>query len=135
MIYLQGRPCTICVASGASGLNCGTLTLIAPHKCIIVRHICASDEEVRPPHNCMHPYGTIQLRLAYLYVNQVANAIVRMDDRLTLKKIKTFFFLFFFQCHAIYPHYFAIDRSITIDVLGTPDVNGLQSHKPSKYTL
>jgi len=71
-----------------------------------LRRICATDEEVRPPHNCMNPYVTIQLRLAYLYVNQVANAIVRMDDRLTSNFKKK-----------------VIDWSIAIDVLGTPDVD------------
>ena len=45
-----------------------------------------------------------------VYVNQVARAIVRMDDKLSN---------FFMPC--VLPNTtFAIDRSIAIDVLGTP---------------
>ena len=53
-----------------------------------------------------------ELRLAALYANQVARAIVRMDDRLSN----------FFNAMQSTNNTFAIDRSIAINVLGTPDL-------------
>ena len=51
-----------------------------------------------------------ELRPAAPYVNQVARAIMRMDDRLSI----------FFNAMRFTHNTFAVDRSITIDVLGTP---------------
>ena len=51
-----------------------------------------------------------ELRLVALYANQVARAIVWMDDRLSI----------FFNAMRSTHNTFAIDRSITINVLGTP---------------
>ena len=54
-----------------------------------------------------------ELRLAAMYGNQVARAIVQMDDRLSN---------FFFNAMQSTHNTFAIDRSIAIDVLGIPAV-------------
>ena len=53
-----------------------------------------------------------ELRLAAPYANQVACAIVRMDDRLSTS--------FFFNATRSTHNTFAIDRLNAIDVLGTP---------------
>ena len=53
-----------------------------------------------------------ELRLAALYANLVARAIVEMDDRLSKN---------FNAMRSTY-NTFAIDRSIAIDVLGTPAI-------------
>ena len=55
-----------------------------------------------------------ELGLAALYANQVARAIVRMDDKVSKKK-------FFYAIRSTY-NTFAIDWSIAIDVLGTPEL-------------
>ena len=54
-----------------------------------------------------------ELRLAALFANQVARAIVQMDDMLSKKK---------FNAMRSTHNTFAINRSITIYVLGTPGV-------------
>ena len=56
-----------------------------------------------------------ELRLATLYANQVARAIVRMDDRPSN---------FFFNAMQSTHNTFAIDLSTTIDVL---DIPGLET--------
>ena len=58
-----------------------------------------------------------ELRLAALYANQVAHAIVLMDDRLSNC---------FFNAMRSTHNTFAIDRSI--DVLGTPAITHLLIH-------
>ena len=62
----------------------------------------------------MHGDIVSELGVAALYANQVAHAIVRMDGRLSI--------FFFFNAMRSTHNTFAIDRSIAIDVLGTPDL-------------
>ena len=60
----------------------------------------------------MHGDIGSELRLVALYAYQVAHAIVWMDDRISN----------FFNAMRSTHNTFAIDRSIAIDILGTPDV-------------
>ena len=57
------------------------------------------------------------LGLATMYANQAAYVIVRMDDRLSI--------IFFCNAMRSTHNTFAINRSITIDVLGTPEIEPL----------
>ena len=58
-------------------------------------------------------------RLVALYANQVARAIVRMDERLSI--------FFFFFCNATRSTHNTF--AIAIDVLGTPDVEHTENNK------
>ena len=66
-----------------------------------------------------------ELRLAALYTNHVARAIVRMDDRLSN----------FINAMRSNHNTFAIDRSIAIDVLGTPAIEHTYRLLTATFTL